>query len=112
MREQFGVEQRAMLDTVAAVDAVARAERVDAVFRAGMELARHLYRAAHARTVERGAAGAREFSVDETKIEGGVVRYEQRLAAEFAQLLPARRKRGPGPQHLPQPPGDHTGCGG
>src|SRR3546814_18396096 len=40
MREQFGVEQRAMLDTVAAVDAVARAERVEAVFRAGMELAR------------------------------------------------------------------------
>src|SRR3546814_11287095 len=47
MREQFGVEQRAMLDTVAAVDAVARAERVEAVFRAGMELARHLHRAAH-----------------------------------------------------------------
>src|SRR3546814_3754476 len=86
MREQFGVEQRAMLDTVAAVDAVARAERVEAVFRAGMELARHLYRAAHARHVERGAAGARAVSVDETKIEGGVVRDERRIAEELDQL--------------------------
>src|SRR3546814_8225411 len=78
-------------DLVAAVDAVARAERVEAVFRAGMELARHLHRAAHARHVERGAAGAREFSVDETKIKGGVVRDERRIAEEFDQLVDARR---------------------
>src|SRR3546814_6287830 len=44
MREQFGVEQRALLDTVAAVAAVERAERAEAVFSAGMELARHLRR--------------------------------------------------------------------
>src|SRR3546814_8721553 len=59
-----------------------------------MELARHLYRAAHARHVERGAAGAREFSVDETKIEGGVVRDERRIAEEFDQLVDARREQG------------------
>src|SRR3546814_376253 len=48
----------------------------------------------HARHVERGAAGAREFSVDETKIEGGVVRDERRIAEEFDQLVDARREQG------------------
>src|SRR3546814_1233039 len=67
MREQFGVEQRAMLDAVAAVDAIAGAERVEAVLRAGMALARHLHRAAHAHHVERRPPGARQLGIDEAE---------------------------------------------
>src|SRR3546814_13013681 len=35
-----------------------------------------------------------EFSVDETKIKGGVVRDERRIAEEFDQLVDARREQG------------------
>ena len=61
MREQFGIEKRAMLDSVAAIDAITGAERIQTVFRAGMKLARHLYRATHSRHIERRTPGARKL---------------------------------------------------
>src|SRR3546814_20413024 len=87
MREQFGVEQRAMLDAVAAVDAIAGAERVEAVLRAGMELARHLHRAAHAHHVEPRPPGARQLGIAEAELESGIVGTHRRTAETGAQVV-------------------------
>ena len=83
-----------MLDAMAAIDAIAGAERVEAVLRAGMQLARHLHCAAHARHVERRAASTRQLGIDEAEVERCVVRDQRRVAQEFDQLVDASREQG------------------
>src|SRR5690606_40223694 len=71
---QHGVEQRAMLDAMTAIDPVAGAECVKAVLCPGMQLARHLHRAAHTRHIEQAPACAFELGVDKSEVERGIVR--------------------------------------
>src|SRR3546814_17877915 len=99
MREQFGVEQRAMLDAVAAVDAIAGAERVEAVLRAGMELARHLHRAAHAHHVERRPPGARQLGIEDAEVDSGIAGPHRRIAENGEQDVHAACK-----ERLVRPP--------
>src|SRR3546814_6021072 len=74
-----------MLDGGAAVDAIAVAERVEAVLRAGMELSRYLHRAAHAHHVERRPPGARQLGIDEAEVESGIVGHHRRIAEKRSE---------------------------
>src|SRR3546814_5639591 len=76
--QQFGVEQRAMLDAVAAVDAVTGAERIQAVLGAGVKLPRYGDGVDHPRHRHFGQSAQPQFVVEEAEVEARIMRDQMR----------------------------------
>ena len=85
--KQLRVEQRAVLDAVAAVDAEAHAQRIEAVLGAGVPGAGERQRVDHAVHADRRAAATFELVIEEAEVEAGIVRDERRILDELEQLL-------------------------
>lgn len=70
-----------------AIDAIARAERVERVLRAGMLAARDRQRVDHPRLfVDRRKAQRAQLAIDEAEVEGRVVRDQRRVADKVQEL--------------------------
>lgn len=89
--QKFGVKQGAVFRAVAAINAIAGAERIERVFSPGMAHAGHGNRIDHALPAQRGQAAYFQLCIDETEIEAGIVGNEHRFFAnefeEFGRLL-------------------------
>ena len=86
LREQLRVEQRAVDGAVAAVDAVAVAQRIQAVLRAGVARAGEHDRVDHAMRADMRMAAALQLAVEETEIEARIVRDQRAVGDEFEQV--------------------------
>ena len=87
LREQLRVEQGAMLDPVAAVDAEAHAQGVEAVLGAGMPGAGERQRVDHPAGADRGRPHYLEFVIEEAEIEGRIMRDQRQILDELEQIL-------------------------
>src|SRR4029450_13942321 len=76
--EKLRVEQGAVLDPLAAVDPEARAQGVEAVLGAGVPGASQDQGIDHAAHADRVARTAPKLVIEETEVEGGIVRYQGR----------------------------------
>ena len=85
LRQNLGVEQRAVLGAGAVVDAVAGAERVEAVRSVRMAAARQQQRVDEAMLRDRRAAAEPELHVDEAAVEAGIVRDQRAVADEVGE---------------------------
>ena len=74
LRQQLRVEQRAVQHAVRAIDAVARAERVQRQLGAGVTLLGDRQRIHHPRHADHVAPAAAELAVEEAEVERGIVR--------------------------------------
>src|SRR5688500_13374910 len=86
LREQLGVEQRAVAHPVAAVDAVAGAQRIERMLGARMTAAGEHQRVDHPLEPDLWMAADGEFVVEEAEIELRVVGDERRILEEVDQL--------------------------
>ncbi len=93
LRQKLGVEQRAVMDAVAAIDAVARAQGVEAVFGAGMARAGEHDGVDHPGHAHLGAAAALQLAVEEAEVEARIVRHERRVAEKFEQRIDLRAEQ-------------------
>src|SRR6185503_14986284 len=85
--EQLGVEQRAMLDAVAAVDPEAHTQGVEAMLCARMLRPREHQGVDHALHADRVASAALELEIQKAEIEARIMRDERRILDEVEQLL-------------------------
>ncbi len=76
-----------MLDAMCTVDAVACAERVKAMLRAGVARSGNDQRVDHPRHADRLPAAPLQLVVEEAEIEAGIVRDQRRIADELEQFL-------------------------
>src|SRR3546814_7255656 len=72
---------------MAAVNAIARAERIKTMFGARMQGASHGDRVNHAHHVDNITAAAHQFMIEETKIELSIMCDERAIAQEIQQCL-------------------------
>src|SRR5690606_4992722 len=86
LREQLGIEQRAMPDAVAAIDAVAHAQGIERMLRARMPATSQDQGVDHPVEHYFGMPAAAELVVEEAKVELGVVRNERRVLEKVDQL--------------------------
>src|SRR5690606_297776 len=85
--QQFRVEQRAMLDAMAAVDAVASAERIQAVLGAGVKLPCDGDRVDHAVHRHFRPPAQAQFMVEEAEIEARIMRDQMAVFQKGEQFL-------------------------
>src|SRR3546814_3235436 len=78
---------------MAAVNAIARAERIKTMFGARMQGASHGDRVNHAHHVDNITAAAHQFMIEETKIELSIMCDERAIAQEIQQRLDTLRKK-------------------
>jgi hypothetical protein len=90
--QQFSVEQCAMLDAMAAIDAVPGAKRVQAMLGARMQLARDRDRVDHPRHRHFGQAAKLQLMVEEAEIEPCIMRDQMAVLQKVEQLRDPRRK--------------------
>jgi hypothetical protein len=93
LREQLRVEQRAVMDAMRAVDAVARAERVERMLGARMPLSRERERVDHPRQADGIAAAPLQLAVEKAEVEPGIMRDQRRVGDEVEQVLHRMVKR-------------------
>ena len=93
LRQQFRVEQRAMLGTVTAIDTITGAQGVKRVLRARMFQARDLYRIDHAREIDDRESGHRQLCIQKSEVETRIMRDQRRIAEEIEQFLRPRREQ-------------------
>src|SRR5688572_18034277 len=86
LREQLGVEQRAVQHTVAAVDAVTHVQRVERMLGARMAAACEHQRVDHPLEPDGGMAAGVELPVEEAEIELRVVGDEGGVTDELEQI--------------------------
>lgn len=87
LREKLGIEQRAVLHAMAAVDTEADAEGVEAVLRSWMLRTRKREGVDHAAHAHRGTTAAFELDIQEAEIECGIVCDQRRIFDEVEELL-------------------------
>ena len=87
LRKQLRIKQRAVQHAVAAVDPVARAERIEAMFGTGMFLARNGQRIHHPAHRQMQPPARAQFMVEEGKIEAGIVRDQRTVIQKVEQIL-------------------------
>lgn len=85
LREQLSIEQRAVLDAMAPVDPVARAERVQAVLGARMQRAGNRDAVDHAAQVNGLPAAALQLGIQEAEVEPRIVRDQLGVAQKGEQ---------------------------
>ena len=90
LREQFGIEQRAVQGAVAAVYAIARAQRIERIFRAGMTGAGERNGIDHPLHPKAGKIAHRQFGIDEAEVEPGIVRDQRAVRDEVEKFLRTR----------------------
>ena len=100
LRQELRVEQRAVMDAVRAVDAEARAERVEIVLGAGMALLRDRQSVDHPRHADMRSPAARELAIEEAEVEGRVMRHQRRVGDELDQLVNQLREQRLGAQEV------------
>jgi hypothetical protein len=86
LRKQLGVEQCAVAHAVAAVDAVAGAQRVERMLGAGMPPPSDRQGVDHPFERNLGMAAGAELAIEEAEIELRVVRDERRIGEKFEQI--------------------------
>lgn len=84
--EQFGVKQRPVPGTVAAVDSITGAQRVERILGPGMAHAGQGNGIDHPIARERRQAQHVKFGIDEAEVEPGIVRDQHRILQEFKQV--------------------------
>ena len=89
LREQFGVEQRAVLDPVAAIDPVSRTQRVERELRARMPLTGDRHSIDHPIERDRFETDQLQLGIEKTKIEPGIVRHQRGIAQKRQQFVSA-----------------------
>ena len=85
--QELGVEQRAVLGAARIVDAVARAQIVEAVGPGRVLAARQQQRVDQPLARDQRLAGALELGIEEAEIERGVVRDQRRVADECEEVV-------------------------
>ena len=84
--KQLSVEQRAVLDPVAAIDAVASAQRIERMLGPRMAPSSDRQRVDHSFQRNFGMAAGAELAIEEAEIELRVVRDERRIGEEIEQI--------------------------
>lgn len=84
--EQLGIEQRTMLRAVAAIYAIASAERIERKLRTRMADLGERNGIDHPRQADTFKPAKRQFSIEKTEVETRVVRDQRAVGDEFEQL--------------------------
>src|SRR3954471_13033398 len=92
LRKQLGVEQRAMLHAMAAVDPEAHAQGVEAMLGAGVPGPRQSKGVHHPAHGDCRPAAFFELEVQEAEVEAGIVRSKRGILDEVEELLDFFRK--------------------
>ena len=87
LSKKLGVKQSAMFGAMAAINAIAGAERIKRVLRPWMPHPRHGDRIDHAFAAKRGQAAHFQFGIDEAKVEPGIVGNQHRFFADEFQKI-------------------------
>ena len=82
LRQQLGVEQRAVPGAVAAVDAIAGAQRVERILGPGMARTGQRHGIDHPLTAKRWQPAHLKLGIDEAEVEPGIVRDQLGLVAQ------------------------------
>src|SRR5690606_2174799 len=87
LREQLGIEQRAVQHAVAAIDPVARAQRVERMLGPRVPPPRERQRVDHPLERYGGLSARAELVIEEAEIELRIVRNERRFAEKLQQVV-------------------------